>query len=80
VGKLSREFGIQKVWVILNKVDSTRIESFMREPLRGKKVEVLGSVGYDRLLFEAGLLGTPLPESTAAKVIKEIVGRLEAEI
>lgn len=80
VGKMCAETGVRKVWIIVNKVHSTWIRSFLRKELSGKKPEVLGSVGYDPSLLKAGLLGTPLPESSAAKDVRRLIGKLHTAL
>lgn len=78
VTRLCKEMGIEKVWVILNRVESKEIESVMIQELRKKKVEILGSVHHDPEVLKAGLMGTPIGKCAAIEEVGRIVQRLEA--
>ena len=52
----------------------------MREALKERKVEVLGSVPYDPEILNAGLIGTYLRECEALEDVKRIVERLEERV
>jgi len=76
IGVLATEFGIEGAWGILNKVTSEEIALRLREELEGRGVSVIGSIGYDPEVFQAGLEGRPMPCSKAEKDIEGILERL----
>jgi len=80
VAKLCSEMDIERVWTILNKVQSKELESLMIEALKKKKVEILGLVHYDPEILKAGLMGTPLGRCEAAEDVKRIIERLEETV
>jgi CO dehydrogenase maturation factor len=80
VAKLCGEMGINKVYTILNKVQSKNIETVMAEEMKKRKVGILGVMQYDQDILKAGLMGTPLDKCEAAKDVKRIIEKLEETV
>ncbi|MBE9522938.1 MAG: hypothetical protein IME95_07085 [Proteobacteria bacterium] len=80
VVNLSRALGTEKVWTILNRVQSGEMESIMLGELKERKAETLGVVHYDADIVKAGLTGTSLGKSKALEDIKTIIERLEEAV
>jgi CO dehydrogenase maturation factor len=57
---LAAEVGVERVWTILNKIGSVEIAARLRKELEGRGVSVVGSIGYEPEIFEAGLEGRPV--------------------
>ena len=60
ISALAAEVGVERVWAVLNKIGSEEIASRLREELEGKNINVIGSIGYEPDIFEAGLEGRPV--------------------
>ena len=80
VAKLCRQMAIQRVWTILNKVQSKELESVMVHGLKNKEVEILGAVHYDPEILKAGLMGTHLGKCGAIEDVRRIIERLEKTV
>jgi len=76
ISALAAEVGMKGAWGILNKVTSEEIAQRLREELEGRGISVIGSIGYDPEVFQAGLEGRPMSGSKAEKDIEEILERL----
>jgi CO dehydrogenase maturation factor len=74
IGALATEVEIQSTWAILNKVTSEEIAWRLREELEGRGIPVIGSIGYDPEVFQAGLEGRPIRSD---KVEEDIGGVLD---
>jgi CO dehydrogenase maturation factor len=69
IGTLAAEVGLEGSWAILNKVASEEIAAHLRQELRKRGVAVVGSIGYEPELFQAGLDGRPIrPERVSTDV------------
>lgn len=68
---------MKRAWTILNKVDSPKTESIMREKLKERGIEPIGSVRYDPQISRSFLEGIPLREGGAKEDVEKIVDRLE---
>ena len=64
-------------WTILNKVDSPKMEDIMREKLKIRGIEPIGSIHYDPEISNSILEGIPLEGDEAKKDVEDIVNRLE---
>jgi CO dehydrogenase maturation factor len=73
---LAAEVGVERVWTILNKVMSKEIALRLREELEGRDISVIGSIGYDPEVFQAGLEGRPIHSGEAEKNIASILDQL----
>ena len=73
----TKNLRIKYAWTVLNKVDSPKMESLMRERLKERGIEPVGSVRYDPEVSKSFLEGIPLKGSVAEKDIEEIVYRIE---
>jgi CO dehydrogenase maturation factor len=60
ISVLAAEVGVERVWAILNKVGSGEIASRLQKNLKGKALTVIGAIGYEPEIFEAGLEGRPV--------------------
>jgi CO dehydrogenase maturation factor len=76
INSLAREVGTDSSWAILNKTPSEEVTSRLREELEARAVPVIGSIGYDSEVFQAGLEGRPVRDSEAGRDIEEILDRL----
>jgi CO dehydrogenase maturation factor len=76
INSLAREVGMDSSWAILNKTPSEEVTSRLREELEARAVPVIGSIGYDSEVFQAGLEGRPVRDSEAGRDIEEILDRL----
>ncbi len=75
--EINKNLRIKYAWTVLNKVDSPKTESLMREKLKERGIEPIGSIRYDPEVFRSFLEGTPLKGNVAYEDVKEIVNRIE---
>ncbi len=80
VTNFSREMGKERVWAILNKVQSEEMQSVMLEELSKKKVTTLGTVLCDSEIIKAGLMGIPFAKHKVLEEVRVIVERLEKTV
>ena len=73
---LCSQMGKERVWTVLNKVQTKEMESMMRGELKKKKIEILGVVHFDEELMTAGLMGTQLRASKAREEMKMIIKKI----
>ena len=73
----TKNLRIKYLWTVLNKVDSLKMESLMRDRLKERGMEPVGSIRYDPEVSRSFLEGIPLKGSVAEKDIEEIVNRIE---
>ena len=73
---LAAEVGVERVWTILNKVMSKEIALRLREELEERGISIIGSIGYDPEIFQAGLEGQPIHSGEAEKNIASILDQL----
>lgn len=73
---LAREVGMDGAWAVLNKIPSEQVASRLGQQLKERAVPVIGSIGYDPEVFQAGLEGRPVRDSQAERDIEGIVDRL----
>ncbi|MBN1889416.1 MAG: P-loop NTPase [Thermoflexales bacterium] len=57
ISALATESGAERVWVILNKIGSEELASRLRKELEGRDLSVIGAIGYEPEIFQAGLEG-----------------------
>jgi CO dehydrogenase maturation factor len=76
ISSLAREVGMDSAWAILNKISSEQVASKVGEELKERAVPVIGSIGYDAEVFQAGLEGRPVGESEVERDIEEILDQL----
>ena len=60
ISALAAEVGVNRVWTVLNKIRSQEIASRLRKELEEKNISVIGSIGYEPEVFQAGLEGRPV--------------------
>jgi CO dehydrogenase maturation factor len=77
VVKLCTALGIEKVWAILNKVQTEEMESLMMEELKKGNVKTIGSIFQDNEVVKSDLEGTSLGICEALQDVNRIVERLE---
>lgn len=80
VVKLCKAMGIEKVWALLNKVQSKEMESIMIKELKKRNVKTIGLVHHDPKIVKAGLEGAALDKCEALEEVKQIVERLEKAV
>ena len=68
----------KNVWAILNKVDSKDTDLIMQNSLRKREVDYLGSIGFDKEIYKAGLEGKKILKCKAEEEITKIVKNLES--
>ena len=73
----TRNLRTRFAWTILNKVDSPKMENIMREKLKIRGIEPIGSIHYYPEISNSILEGIPLKGSKAKEDVEEIVNRLE---
>ena len=68
---LARELGLERVWVVANKVRNERDEAAIREYCARRSFEIVGVVPFDEAVAEADRLGRALIDErpTAAAVV-----------
>jgi CO dehydrogenase maturation factor len=76
ISTLAREVGMDSAWAVLNKIGSKQVASKLGEELKQRAVPVIGSIGYDSEVFEAGLEGRPVRDSEAQRDVEEILDQL----
>ncbi len=76
INALATEVGMANVWTILNRVTSEEIALKLGEALEEKGISVIGSIGYDPNIFQAGLEGRALTGERAAEGMVNIVDAL----
>ncbi|MDD5701266.1 MAG: hypothetical protein PHU23_04360, partial [Dehalococcoidales bacterium] len=78
IQELAKGIGIQRVWAVLNKVNSDEVAAKLTGPLAERGVEVIGTVPYDEAVFAACLEGRPLlpGRGKLADCLHDIVDRL----
>jgi CO dehydrogenase maturation factor len=60
ISALAAEVGVGRVWTVLNKIGSEEVAARLRRELGRKGISVIGSIGYEPEIFEAGLEGRPV--------------------
>jgi CO dehydrogenase maturation factor len=76
---MARGMGIKRIRAILNKVNSAQSEQKMIDELKKKSIAVLGTIGFDNEINEAGFEGRALGgESEAKNDIKQMMKTLLA--
>ena len=76
IASLAAEAGIQGTWGILNKVPSEEVAEHLRAQVEDRGLAVIGVVGYDPEVFQAGLKGRPISTSLAEEETEAILERL----
>lgn len=73
---LATEVGIESAWTILNKITSEEIALRLRGKLEEKGIPVIGSIGYEPEILQAGLEGRPIRSDKVEGNIARILDRL----
>ncbi len=76
INALATEVEMKGTWAILNKVPSEEIAVRLREELEERDIPVIGSIGYDPEVFQAGLEGRPVRRGRVEADIKRILVQL----
>jgi CO dehydrogenase maturation factor len=76
INDLAVEVGVKNTWNILNKVPSEEIGLKLTDALNRKGLSVIGTIRYDEGIFQSGLEGRPLDETSASIEIRKILDRL----
>lgn len=77
VKRMAAIMGNKNVFAILNKVDSKQTDLIMRNSLKKRRVDYLGSINYDKNIHRAGLEGKKISKCNAEKQISQIIKKLE---
>ena len=81
---LARELGLERVWVVANKVPSDRDEAAIREYCARRECEVVGVVPFDESISEADRLGMALidhaPAAPAVAAISRVADMLVEQL
>jgi CO dehydrogenase maturation factor len=75
--KLCKALEIEKVWAILNKVQSGEMKSVIMGELRKRNVKTIGTIYQDNEVIKSVLKGNRLGKCEALQDVKRIVQRLE---
>jgi len=78
VKTLAHEAGVEKTWVVINKVPSDGLALRLKEELERKGMKAIGQVYYDPEIFMACLDGHILHEGMAAEEIGKVLDQLMA--
>jgi CO dehydrogenase maturation factor len=73
---LATEVGLESSWTILNKITSEEIALRLRRKLEEKGIPVIGSIGYEPEILQAGLEGHPIRSDKVEEKIARILDRL----
>jgi len=76
ISTLAAEVGMNPVRAILNKMGTKEIASRLRRELEDKGLSVLGSIGYEPEIFQAGLEGRPVRRDNLETDIGGIMDQL----
>jgi CO dehydrogenase maturation factor len=60
ISALAAEVGVKPVWAVLNKMGSKEMALRLRRALEDRGISVIGSIGYEPEIFQAGLDGRPV--------------------
>lgn len=81
---LGRELGVERVWVVANKVRDARDEAAIRQYCAAREIEVVGVVPFDEAVTEADAEGRALldcrPEAPAVVAITHLADTLEERL
>lgn len=80
VARISEMMGNKKVFAILNKIQSKRIEELMKNDLKKQNVEYIGTINHDAEIQNAGFEGRMIKKSKAEKQAESIIKKLELSI
>jgi CO dehydrogenase maturation factor len=76
INALAAEVGVERVWTILNKIGSEGIATRVRKELEHRGVSIVGTIGYESEIFEAGLEGRPVRQDRIETDIGGILDQL----
>lgn len=78
IAQLAAESGVHRTSAILNKVSSPEMEARLRQALKKRDIQPVGTVRYDPEVFEATLEGREIGNGTASADIRGIADSLLA--
>jgi CO dehydrogenase maturation factor len=76
INSLAAEVGVERVWTILNKIGSREIASRLKAELDERDISVIGSIGYEPEIFQAGLEGRPVRRDRVKTDVGAILDQL----
>jgi len=76
IKELAADAGVKRTSAILNKIASDEMAKKLKEELRKRGLEPIGTVRYDPEIFQATLEGRAPRDGAAAEDVKEIVDSL----
>ena len=71
---LCQGMGIKNYGIIINKISTSDLKSFIEKELIEKGLELFGSIKYDDGLFKAGLIGSSINSGVVVSDVEKIVG------
>ncbi|MFH1195833.1 MAG: P-loop NTPase [bacterium] len=80
VARISEMMSNKKVFAILNKIQSKRIEELMKKDLKERNVNYIGTINYDAEIQDAGFEGRMIKKSKAEKQAVSIIKKLEMSL
>ena len=79
VKELAAGAGVNNYWTILNKINSDKLATRLKDELFKRGIEIIGIVRYDPQVAEACLDGRKLSSGTASEDIRKVVDILISE-
>ncbi|MBN1956401.1 MAG: ATP-binding protein [Anaerolineae bacterium] len=76
ISDLAAEVGVAPVWTVLNKVSSKEIAAQLQQEMAKRGISVIGSIGYEPEIFQAGLEGRPVRRDRLETDIESVLGQL----
>jgi CO dehydrogenase maturation factor len=80
VKELAAGAGVRNSWAILNKINSDRVETRLKDELGRRGIEVIGVIRYDPQVAEACLEGQKLGDGAASEDIRKVIDALTTEV
>jgi len=76
IKSIAAEAGMERVWVVLNKIPSPDVEAALKSKLREGGLIVIGAVRYDAEIALSSLEGVSVGGSKAEKDIEKVLERM----
>ncbi len=79
INTLAAEAGVNRVWAVLNKMSDEKMAGILQRKLEDSGLAVIGAVGYDPEILQAGLQGRPIDRDQLQTDIGSILDPLLQE-
>ena len=76
IKSIAAEAGMERVWVVLNKIPSPDVDAALKSKLQESGLIVIGAVGYDAEIALSSLEGVSVGGSKAEKDIEKVLERM----